>query len=209
MTTSTRERLLDSAQQLFAHDGFDGTSVGDIEEHAGLTKRGGALYKHFPSKEAVLAAVIDRHAGSVAAAGSVSELLPLGDLRAELTLVARFTLAELDQEEEIHRILDRAGDRVPAARERMLTEVLEPAYRATSELVQRWIGERSTLEDPSTVTMLLIGGLVNLRRNRWTFGRVPLDIDDARAIAAWVETALGVIERFSDQPSRDQPSARP
>lgn len=201
---STRERLLDSAQRLFARDGFDGTGVGDIEEHAGFTKRGGALYKHFPSKEAVLAAVIDRHASSVAAASSVSELLPLGDLRAELTLVARFTLAELDQEEEIHRILDGAGDRVPAARERMLTEVVEPAYRATSELLRRWIGERSTLEDPSTVTMLLIGGLVNLRRNRWTFGRVPLYVDDARAIAAWVETALAVIERFSDQPSRVQ-----
>ncbi len=199
MTTSTRDRLLDSAQELFAHEGFDGTSVGEIEEHAGLTKRGGALYKHFPSKEAVLAAVIDRHAGSVAAARDVGALLPLGDLRAELTLVARFTLAELDQEEEIHRILDRAGDRIPDARERMLTEVLEPAYRDLSELLQRWVNNESALEDPDAVVMLLVGGLVNLRRNRWTFGRVPLDVEDDRAIVAWVETALGVIEHFATE----------
>lgn len=188
---------MDSARELFAREGFDGTSVGAIEEHAGLTKRGGALYKHFASKESVLAAVIDRHADSVAAAGDLGALLPLGDLRAELTLAARFTLSELDQEEEVHRILDRAGDRVPEARERMLTEVLEPAYRALSELLQRWIGSTSALEDPEAVVMLLVGGLVNLRRNRWTFGRVPLDIDDDRAIAAWVETAHGVVEQFS------------
>lgn len=203
MTSSTRDRLLDSARQLFAREGFDGTSVGDIEERAGFTKRGGALYKHFPSKEAVLSAVIDRHATSVAAAQDVTELLPLGDLRAELTLVARFALAELDQETEIHRILDRAGDRIPHARERMLVEVLEPAYRATSALLQRWVGETSHLEDPDTVIMLLIGGLVNLRRNLWTFGRVPLDIDDDRAITAWVETTVGVIEHFSAQTADD------
>ncbi len=41
--------------------GFEGTSIGDVEQAAGFTWRGGTLYKHFDSKEALFAAIIDRY----------------------------------------------------------------------------------------------------------------------------------------------------
>lgn len=193
MTTSTPERLLDAATELFAARGFAGTSVADIEEAAGFTRRGGTFFKHFPSKQAAFAAVIDRHANSVAAATDLSALLPLGDLRAELTLVARFVLAELTEEQQIHQALDRGGAAVPEAQERMLTDVIEPGYRRSAALLQRWIGDHVLLDDAEATVSVLIGGLVNLRRNTWTFGRVPLDIDDERAVEAWVDLAVGFI----------------
>lgn len=195
MTSSTRTRLLDAAEHLFATAGFDGTSAGQIEERAGFAKRGGTLYKHFPSKDAVLSAVIERHAETVRDASALGALLPLGDLRAELVLLARFVLTELAAEERIHRILERAGDRVPAARDRMLREVVEPGYRASTELVRRWLGDDTAFHDLEAVTMVLLGGLVNLRRNLWTFGRVPLGVDDERAVAAWVQLAEAMLGR--------------
>lgn len=193
MTTSTPDRLLDAAANLFAARGFAGTSVADIEEAAGFTRRGGTLFKHFSSKQAVFQAMIDRHADTVSQATDLSALLPLGDLRAELTLVARFVLAELSDEEPIHRALDSAGPEVPDARERMLVDVLEPGYRRSAELLQRWIGEVRQLDDPEASVSVLMGGLVNLRRNAWTFGRVPLDVNDHRAIDAWVDLAISFI----------------
>ena len=33
---------------------------------------------------------------------------------------------------------------------------------------------------------ILVGGLVNTRRNRWTFGRVPLNIADEQLVEAFV-----------------------
>ena len=195
MTTSTPDRLIDAATRLFAERGFAGTSVADIEEAAGFTRRGGTLFKHFPSKQAVFAAMIDRHADAVRDALDLTTLLPLGDLRSELTLVARFVLAELTEEESIHRALDCGGTEAPHARERMLVDVLEPGYRRSAELLQRWIGDTYRIPDPEATVTVLMGGLVNLRRNAWTFGRVPLEVDDDRAVEAWVDLAVSFIER--------------
>jgi AcrR family transcriptional regulator len=49
---SARERVLKAAVDLFARQGYDGTSVSQIIERAGLTK--GGFYHHFASKEALL-----------------------------------------------------------------------------------------------------------------------------------------------------------
>ena len=56
----TRERILDAAVELFGRAGYRGTSVGEIERAAGLVPRRGGLYKHFPSKEALLEAAVER-----------------------------------------------------------------------------------------------------------------------------------------------------
>lgn len=47
-----RQRILEEAAALFAHDGFAATSVEHISKAAGVTK--GALYHHFTSKEEIL-----------------------------------------------------------------------------------------------------------------------------------------------------------
>jgi AcrR family transcriptional regulator len=53
--TTTPERIMDVALDLFIERGFDGTSMRDIAAALGLSP--GAFYHHFPSKEAVLVAV--------------------------------------------------------------------------------------------------------------------------------------------------------
>lgn len=55
-TQSRREQLLDTAAALFAARGFHGVSVADLGAACGIS--GPALYKHFPSKEALLAEML-------------------------------------------------------------------------------------------------------------------------------------------------------
>ena len=43
----TKERILQTALELFAHKGYEAVSVSDIAGALGLTK--GALYRHFES----------------------------------------------------------------------------------------------------------------------------------------------------------------
>jgi AcrR family transcriptional regulator len=52
---SRRDQILYAASKLFASKGYQATSVGDIADALALT--GPALYRHFPSKQAVLDAV--------------------------------------------------------------------------------------------------------------------------------------------------------
>jgi AcrR family transcriptional regulator len=53
-----REQLLDIGRSLFAAKGFDGTSVEEIAEKAGVSKP--VVYEHFGGKEGLYAVVVDR-----------------------------------------------------------------------------------------------------------------------------------------------------
>jgi AcrR family transcriptional regulator len=53
---SRRDQIVDTAAELFAARGFHGVSVGEIGRACGIS--GPALYKHFESKDAVLAAML-------------------------------------------------------------------------------------------------------------------------------------------------------
>ena len=48
----TKEKIFDTAVDLFAEMGYDGVSIRDIARAVGITE--GAVYKHYPSKEAIL-----------------------------------------------------------------------------------------------------------------------------------------------------------
>lgn len=51
----TRNRILESAQRLFASKGFDGTTTRELAETAGVAE--GTLFRHFPNKKAILVEV--------------------------------------------------------------------------------------------------------------------------------------------------------
>ncbi len=50
-----KEAFLDAAEKLFAEKGFENTSIDEVANHAGLTKR--TLYQYFQSKEDLFYAV--------------------------------------------------------------------------------------------------------------------------------------------------------
>jgi len=54
----TRQRILDVAEALFAHKGYEGTSLRQIARGAGIQEPG--LYNHFAGKQVLYQAVLDR-----------------------------------------------------------------------------------------------------------------------------------------------------
>jgi TetR/AcrR family transcriptional regulator len=61
-----RDEILDCATRLFAERGYEGASMADLAESVGMRKA--SLFYHFPSKDALYAAVLDRLIAAVAAA---------------------------------------------------------------------------------------------------------------------------------------------
>lgn len=57
-TEATRKKLLDSAEQIFARDGFEAARLEDIASLAGYTR--GAFYANFESKEDIFIALLER-----------------------------------------------------------------------------------------------------------------------------------------------------
>ena len=58
MAESTKERILETALELFAQNGYLGTSMNDIARQLGFTKA--ALYKHYTSKQEILDKIVER-----------------------------------------------------------------------------------------------------------------------------------------------------
>ena len=58
MAEGTKERILDIALELFARNGYPGTSMSDIAKQLGFTKA--ALYKHYTSKQEILDQIVER-----------------------------------------------------------------------------------------------------------------------------------------------------
>ena len=57
MAGDTKERILETALELFAQNGYLGTSMNDIAQQLGFTKA--ALYKHYTSKQEILDRIVE------------------------------------------------------------------------------------------------------------------------------------------------------
>lgn len=55
---NTKERILLTALQLFARDGYEAVSVRNIAEELGITK--GALYRHYKNKRDIFDSIVER-----------------------------------------------------------------------------------------------------------------------------------------------------
>lgn len=186
-TTPTRERIVDEAMRLFSEHGYAATSIAKIEAAAGLTPGAGGLYHHFESKEAVLAAGIERQLSRLGALREIRDVLgSLGDLKAELTLTARYVLAELDIESELLRIL--ASD--ARNRPKLLTAAVEELISSTFTGFATWIGERAERpipdEEATAIAVFGLGSLFSTRLLRDVLD-IPAQVDDKTLVDTWVQ----------------------
>jgi AcrR family transcriptional regulator len=183
----TRERIVEEAMRLFSQHGYAATSIAKIEAAAGLTPGAGGLYHHFESKEAVLAAGIERQLARLGALREIRQVLgSLGDLEAELTLTARYVLAELDSESELLRIL--ASD--ARNRPQLLTAAAEQLVSSTFTGFATWISERAERAVPddeaSAIAAFGLGSLLCTRLLRDVLG-IPAQVDDKTLVDTWVQ----------------------
>ena len=200
---TTRDRLIDATLRLVAERGFDGVSVGDIEAGAGLAPRSGALYKYFDSKLAVLEAGLQRHLEAITDVEIDLAGVPLTDPEPLVGWVARWLLAELDGERTITHVIEREGDRFPELRDRMRAGISDRGYRLAASLIERFASSLADDEiDSEALAVLLVGGLINLRRSTWTFDAPPLGIGDDRVVATFVALSMALVDLGGRPPER-------
>jgi AcrR family transcriptional regulator len=198
MAAATRDRLMSAAMALFAERGFDGTSVGEIERAAGLAPRSGALYQYFKGgKEELLRSTIERELQAIDELGSVLDMLPLGDLQAELTLMARWNLASLERRTQLSRFVRRDAARLPPdLRDTLYDRLVDQPYGLVVDWLRQRLPNSARAPDLYPLALILVEPMASYRSIRQAFGRVPDDIDDERLIAAWVQTALAVARHY-------------
>jgi AcrR family transcriptional regulator len=186
---NTRERIVTEAMRLFAEHGFRGTTVGEIEEAAGLAPRAGGLYKHFRSKEEVLSAAIDRHVQETERIRARFEVMPLGDVRAELTLAAHWAIGELRAEQLVIKVVQKDGDRFPALVAEVHERIIAPGHAQAAEMFRRMFADAGIEDRESRAyAAVALGALVGYVIEQEMFGAVPGEVAAADFLEAWVDT---------------------
>jgi TetR/AcrR family transcriptional repressor of nem operon len=158
---TTRQRLIDAASHQFAHRPYSMVSLDDILVGAELTK--GAMYFHFPSKQALAVAIIENLAEVSRAA--VTELLARRMSGLETVIDLIYLIAVQDTQNEVVR----AGVR--------LLESLDHDTAMPPALWHSWIEFITTLikkavtegdvvdhDDPEDIAKMLVAMWVGIRR---------------------------------------------
>lgn len=153
---SARSRVLDAAVDLFARQGYDGTSVAQVISQAGVAK--GGFYHHFASKDALLYEVygdlITRQLGALDAI-LAARLPPAETLRALIVDLVESTAASAQQAlvfwREQHKLGDQRTEQYRRARRRYhdtVTKLIREAQAA---------GSFAPVASPEMVTFTIFG----------------------------------------------------
>jgi AcrR family transcriptional regulator len=158
---ATVDALVEATARILVHDGFEKASTNRIAEIAGVSI--GSLYQYFPSKEALVAAVIERHneevMGIVRAALTEVADLPINKAVRKLVTVA-IEAHRIDP--KLHRVL---AEQIP--RTGHLKEV-EAFNREVHTLVRAYLdSRRSEMRkiDPGLATFIIVSAIEAVAHN--------------------------------------------
>jgi len=193
--TPTRDRLIDAAVKLFAERGYRRTTVGDVEAAAGLSPRSGALYKHFASKRDVLEAALDRHVRTLEEMTTAMDLMPLGDMRAEVTLLIRWGVNELRRQADLLLILQREAFEFPDLVASFHERLAKRAFRDAAAWTKRALAERGRPEaDADALTVIVLGAIVHYQMECATFGEPPGGVGEERLVGALADLCVSYVD---------------
>ncbi len=182
------ERLLAAAMTLFAEKGYERTTVGEIQEAAGLTFGSGALYKHFASKEAVLTEGIRRFVEHARTERGLLAALDELAIPQALTAIARQAMTSFARDADALRIAWRDLEGFPALLEQVRTERI----RATFDDFGAWLAHqesegRITTHDPQAVAAVALSALAFFQLLTFLLYDTPGGLSEDRFVEAWSE----------------------
>jgi AcrR family transcriptional regulator len=158
---NTRHRLIAAASRQFAQRPYSVVSLDDILAEAELTK--GAMYFHFPSKQALALAIIDDLTEMSNAA--ITELLARKMSGLETLIDLIYLLAVQDAQHEVARAGGRLLESLDNTTD-MPTTLWQSWIDFVSNLIQKAIAEGDVIEslDPVDVAKMLVALLAGIRR---------------------------------------------
>lgn len=154
---STREKIVQSALEVFADKGLHGATVVEIAKAAGIT--GGALYRYFDSKEEIFQAVVDAHTSTIQALDLVRELMPELEPRTALKFIARGMFLFVYSDWDFLRMVIGESVKNPEAAGPFLEKVLDPSREFVRECIELWKDKGLLKEevDPVLATSAFMG----------------------------------------------------
>lgn len=181
------------AMDLFGRQGYHATTVAQIEAAAGLSAGAGGLYRHFPSKRALLEEGLRRQAEAgrplLAYLDDPSALAALSR-RDRFLAVARAGLRRLGEERDVNRLLLRDLATFPDLLEQVRRQELARVHEALTAFLAR--EDASGGQDHAAMAAVLMAAVSHYWVMADVFGgRHPHGVEAERFLAALADLATG------------------
>jgi len=135
-----REQILDAATQLFAQQGFNGTTTREVAEQTGVTEA--LIFRHFSSKEELYWAVIERKIAETTPAQRMRKQLQAAGSDLEiLSSVAAEILERRSRDQTLSRLLLYSALENHRLSHRFFRKYVAECYEVLSQFVHRRIAE--------------------------------------------------------------------
>ena len=176
--------------QLFGEHGYKATTVAQIEAAVGLSPGSGSLYKHFSSKEKLLAVGVEAQLADRAALVSVLDprVAPFqgesAELLALLQSVAVAGLRRMEQDRHINRLLFRGLQDFPDLLERYGNGEIAANHHAVGALLRALGSDQHEDLDWPAIAAVLVGATAHYWLLSDLFGTHPSGVDEERYTAA-------------------------
>ncbi len=154
------DEVLDAALAMFTEKGFAAARIDDIAQRAGISK--GAVYLYFPSKQALIEAIVERALGPIAEE-AIERLATLpGDPRLVISSVLRVLGRQLTSAQAlaIPRLVIREAPSFPDIAELYRRAVLDRVVPALTALIRRGIAEGHFRQIDAELTVRSVVGPV-------------------------------------------------
>ena len=195
--SSTREKILAVALDLFAEHGFAGTSIRTLARNVGLSES--SLYSHFDSKEAIYTALIDEHGPATSAIRLDAHRYdgfegdPEGFCRAYAFDLIRDWSDPIER--KFHELFITERNRLPGARERFANHLFARSQSRVIELFEGFAAKKLIIDrSPGDTARLFLAGLTFIRVELFILPSEPPDEEViARSVEAFLAHFLGLI----------------
>ncbi|MFN3927790.1 MAG: TetR/AcrR family transcriptional regulator [Pseudanabaenaceae cyanobacterium] len=151
----TRAKILQSAQKLFAKQGFDGTTTKDLANDAGVAE--GTLFRYFPNKKAILVEVATQGWIKILS-DLLTELSEMASYRA-IAQVMRNRMSHMQENVELMKVCFMEAQFHPDLRDRIQSEVInkmtEIAEIYFTEAIEKGIYRHDL--DPKVIARVFVG----------------------------------------------------
>jgi AcrR family transcriptional regulator len=155
----TRERILDAALDRFGTRGFEASSLDEIASDVGIAKQ--TVLYWFPSKDDLLAAVIERSADDLVVAAEAA-LRQAGDGFARVEAVVRAVFRPAVRRPALLGLLRELNRLGPDAADRLIERAGPLVERATAFLAAEMDAGRMRRADPRLVLSLTYATVVGV-----------------------------------------------
>jgi len=139
--TERRQAIVEAVRDVFAEKGFDGTTTRELAKAAGVSEA--LIYKHFPSKQSLYAAMLDACAKGPAFA-EFNRILALRPSTETLVVMVHFAISHYAE----HHPVDTNKEAMNCLIARSLLEDGEFVRLTHKKFAHRWIGKfEASLKD--------------------------------------------------------------